>query len=302
MALSAEVKVGFFVFVVIIMLGVLVLGIADINIHRKGYSIDVIFPTAAGLSENAEVSMAGMKVGKVEKITLESDIDGNPRVRVKLLINEDVKIPEGSKPIITVSSLLGERYVEIMPAKASNKFVKKGGEMSGLPPSDFSTFLSDTGGMMGDLKDTLNKVKGLLSDENKQNISDTLSNTKNVTGDLKDLVREKKPALGRTIDNIHSISNTLNNVLSPNEENLRNTIADLSATVKSLKKVSAELEVTVANVRQITDRINKGEGTIGKLVNDPSLYDNLNDTVQNANKLITDFQERPTRYLNLSIF
>jgi phospholipid/cholesterol/gamma-HCH transport system substrate-binding protein len=302
MALSAEVKVGFFVFVVIIMLGVLVLGIADINIHKKGYNVDILFPSAAGLEENAQVSLAGMKIGKVERIILESDVEGNPRVRVRLRINEGVMIPDGSKPIITVSSLLGERYIEIMPSKSSGKFVASGGEMTGLPPSDFSTFLSETGGMMGDLKDTLGKIKGFLSDENRENITKTLSNTNNITGDIKDVVRDAKPGIKGTISNLHSITTTINNVITPNEERLRNTVVDLSDTVKSLKKVSADLEVTMANVRQISDKINKGEGTIGKLVYDPSLYDNLNNTIQNANKLITDFQERPTRYLNLSIF
>ncbi|MGQ9706130.1 MAG: MlaD family protein [bacterium] len=302
MAISAEVKVGFFVLVVIIMLGILVLGIADITIHRKGYTIDVLFPSAAGLGENAEVSMAGMKIGKVDKILLESDSNGNPRVRVKLRLNEGVKIPDGSTPIITVSSLLGERYVEIMPAKASGKFVPPDGEMNGLPPADFSTFLSETGGMMGDLKDTLGKLRGFLSDENRENISKTISNAKDVTGDFKDVMRDVKPGLRGTVSNLHSITRTVDNILSPNEERLKDTVIDLSETAKSLKRVSSELEVTMANIREISDKINKGEGTMGKLVNDPSLYDNLNNTIQNANKLIIDFQERPTRYLNLSIF
>lgn len=295
MAISAEAKVGMFVFTAIIMLGILVLGVADINIRGGGYKIDALFPSAAGLEESADVSMAGMKIGTVQKIKLENDDEGNPRVRVSLRINDGVKIPKGSIALITVSSLLSERYVEITPAPSSGEFIKPGSVIEGKPPADFATLLSETGGMMGDIKETLNKVRGFLSEENKERVENTLKDLEKSTGDLSDVISSRKSAIAGTIDKAHSITTTVDNILSPNEERLKKTISDLSVVVEDLRTVTTDL-------KSITTKIDTGQGTLGKLVNDPTLYDNLNETIKSANKLITDFQERPTRYLDLSIF
>jgi phospholipid/cholesterol/gamma-HCH transport system substrate-binding protein len=293
--MSTEVKVGIFVFIALIVLGVLVIGVADIGFVRQGYSFNIIFSSAAGLEQGAPVRVAGIQVGKVDNLELIKNEEGVPMVKVKAWVRDGTSIPKDSTASITISNLLSERYVEIFPGKDYSKLVEDGDTIEGKPTMDFSTLFSDTGGIVDDVKEALKGIKSITNEESAKSLRRTVRNVDEITTNINDVVANRKDDIDNTLYRVNMISTRIDELLEKNEN-------ELDLTIKNLQTVTANLEETTNNINSITEKIDKGQGTVGKLINDPSLYDELLATTKDARVLINDFQNKPTKYLNLSIF
>ena len=318
--MSKEAKVGIFV-----LLGLLVLTYFTFRVSKwgaigeQGYKLTVDFETAAGLEPKANVKMAGVPVGKVEEILLA----GN-QARLVLRIHEGVRIPIDSVASIQTQGLLGEKYVELLPGKDTERMLPSGGSVENtIPPANLDEIIRKVSLISEDLKkftETLSKTFG--TEEGRKAMSDILHNVQQTTEVLRSVVTANEERMNRILANVDTLSSDLQEISSANKENLQVTIANLRAfsetlknetpglakkleemgervsgvigenrenikvSLENLKNASAKLDNTLEAAGRVLDRIDRGEGTLGKLVTDNTAHDSLTQTLDGINKFV----------------
>jgi len=276
--ISSEAKVGLFVLV-----GFLILGYMSVQVGKgglslkKGYSVDVVFDSAAGLGRDASVQIAGVEVGRVESIKLK---DG--KALVALRITPDVKLEKDVTATIKTHGVLGDKYVEIIPGSTGQAFLVR-------PPIEWperiargqprwSSRLTMSCADIKVLTGSLSKV--LAGKKGEQSISDIIENTRQLTYNINVLIKSNEESLRAALENTRDLTGNLNKVVTKND----NKISDL---LDSLKGASQEMQKTFANLTDISEGMKKGDGTVGKLLNDSTTVDRLNKTLASLQE-VTD--------------
>lgn len=318
--MSKEAKVGIFV-----LLGLVILTFFTFRVSRmgglgqKGYKLTVDFETAAGLDPKANVKMAGVPIGKVEEIRLEGT-----NARLVLRIQEGVKIPIDSVVSIQTQGLLGEKYVEILPGKETGRMLPPGGRVANtVPPANLDEIIRKVSMISEDMKNftqTLSQTLG--TEEGRQALKDIIRNTRETTEVLRAVVTGNEERLNRILASVDTLSTDFKEISSASKEDLRVTIANLrsfSETLKTeapglasklqemservsgvvgenrenirvsmenLKSASAKLDNTLESAGKVMARIERGEGTLGKLVSDNTTVTTLNDTLGGINRFV----------------
>jgi len=318
--MSREAKVGIFVVLGLVVLTYFTFRVSKWGgIGEKGYKLTVDFETAAGLEPKANVKMAGVPVGKVEEIKLEGD-----RARLVLRIDKDIRIPVDSIASIQTQGLLGEKYVEILPGKQKDRVLPAGGRVVNTqPPVNLDEIVRKLSLIADDVKrftETLSSTIG--TEEGKQAMSEILQNVREASSVLRNVTTGNEDRLNRILANIDRLSGDLQEISSANKEDVRVTIANLrefSKTLKeqtpglakkleamgdqvsgvisenrenikesiaNLKTASAKLDNTLSSAEKVLAKIERGEGTLGKLVNDNTTVGTLNDTLDGINRFV----------------
>ncbi|MDH3383794.1 MAG: MCE family protein [Deltaproteobacteria bacterium] len=318
--MSKEAKVGIFVLLGIVILTFFTFRVSKMGgIGVKGYQLTVDFETAAGLEPKANVKMAGVPIGKVEEIKLV----GN-NARLVLRIQEGVKIPIDSVVSIQTQGLLGEKYVEILPGKETGQVLPPGGRVANtIPPANLDEIIRKVSMISEDLKNFTNTLSQTLgTEEGRKALADIIRNTRETTEVLRAVVTGNEERLNRILVNVDTLSMDLKEISSANKEDLRVTIANLrsfSETLKTeapglarklqemservsgvvgenrenirvsmenLKSASAKLDNTLDSAGKVMARIERGEGTIGKLVSDNTTITKIDDALGGINRYI----------------
>ena len=261
-----------------------------------GYKIYATFESVMGLKKGNEVALRGVKVGKI----LEIDMDrGLPLVLIGFRELRD--IPKDSKIILRSVGMLGERIVEVRLGTSTQTF--KDGDMA-IGTSELG--MED---MTADAADMTNRVRTVIdsmtSPENISRMTSSLRNVDTTTTTLRNLLLEKESKLAATIDNLASATEGASGLMEGSKASIERSVANLDEASSSLaraasnvEKASASFETTMSNLDAITTKINQGEGTIGKLVNDPGIYDRLSRSIVNADSLVEAIKQDPGHYLN----
>jgi phospholipid/cholesterol/gamma-HCH transport system substrate-binding protein len=258
------------------------------------------FNDVGGLMESNFVMIHGYKVGLIEDIKLSPD---NSKLIVTLVLEaEDLKIPKGSKAVLYNQDLLGTKAVklELVPGNGSNF------ENGDTIPSYIEK------GMLGDFQDQLEPVKAkiseyvqkldrLISDSSINHLSASMANLDATTKSIKNKLGEKGD-LTVTIKNLRRITDELSN----DKTGLRATLNNVNALTDSLassdlKLAISRIDTAVSSLNSILIKVDSNEGTFGNLINDKALYENLNATAVSLDKLLTDMEQQPSKYVHLSL-
>ncbi len=318
--MSREAKVGIFVLLGIVILTYFTFRVSKIGgLGEAGYKLTVDFETAAGLEPKANVKMAGVPIGKVEEIELVGT-----NARLILRIREDVRIPVDSIASIQTQGLLGEKYVEILPGKVTEQVLPPGGRMAHtIPPANLDEIVRKVSQISEDLKKftgTLSETMG--TEEGKKAINDIIRNVRETTEVLRTVVAGNEERLNRILANVDTLSADLKEISSANKEDLRAVIANfrsfsetlkteapglarklqemseqvsgvvgenrenIRASLENLKSASAKLDNTLESAQKVLAKIDRGEGTLGKLVSDNTTIDTLNSTLEGINRYV----------------
>ena len=290
--ISTEIKVGVFV-----VLGVLVLAYMTVNIEKMGigravgYRIYTKLDSASGLVKNSPVRIAGVEVGRVENIVLETG-----KAKVALRLPFQITLPIDSMAFVKSEGLLGEKYIEIKPGSSKDVFVRQNTEIrQGASPADIDQIFTQIGSVATDIKGvtaSLNRVLG--GQEGEQSLRKTFENIKEITSDLNITVKQNREKFSTTMSNFENLSrdlagvsakagdtfNTINRVakkIDDGEGTLGKLVAD-----KTLYDQSKDAMTSLNNIAQ---KIERGEGTLGKLVADKTLYDQSKDAMTSLNNI-----------------
>lgn len=341
--MSREARVGIFVLLGLVVLTYFTFRVSKWGaIAERGYRLTVDFDSASGLEPKSNVKMAGVPVGRVEEIRL---VDH--RARLVLRIQEGVRIPVDSVASIQSQGLLGEKYVEILPGKEADRTLPAGGRVENtLPPANLDEIVRKVAVIAEDVQrftETLSSTLG--TEEGRKALSDILRNVQEMTETLRVVVTANEERLNRILANVDTLSADLKEISSGSKEDLRATIANLrefSETLKNetpglarkleemservsavvgenrenireslenLRSASGKLDNTLESASSVLGRIDRGEGTLGKLVTDDTTIGTLNDTLEGINRFVRrteslktfldyrlEFQTEPSEY------
>jgi len=274
--LSAEAKVGIFVVVGIVLLGYMSMKVGKISFKTgKGYDVRVYFDSASGLATDVSVEMAGVEIGRVRDITLE-----NGKALVTLRINPNVKITKDVKAMIRTRGLLGDKFVELIPGSPSAPLINPGEEIvRTAPTTDMDVLINTIGDVARDIKKLTNSFANVMGGEEGENsLRAIVQNIGDMFKTLNHTIQENNKDIVNIITNLSDFSERLKEIGDSNTE-------DIHLIVKNISKASANLEDIIVSVNEIATKINKGEGTIGKLVNKDETIDNLNAALVALNEI-----------------
>ena len=301
---SSEIWVGIFVVIGIVLLVLMTLKIEKFQIGKEaGYLLNINFDSVTGLEKNSPVRVVGVRVGNVEKITLEQ---GKAKVTIRL--PSEVVLYNDAKAYIKSEGFLGEKYVEISPGEAGSPRLEPNGSVAqGEPPVDMDQVLSQVSTLRDDIKDVTKPLGDVLKAVDPQKVEGMINNFNKFSGQLtaigddsKETIQRAKEAFSRIEDigdKVNKGEGTLGKLVTDDT-----IYQDAKKTVATLKDVSEKIErgegalgkiinddtlyqeakKTVETLKNVSEKIEQGEGTLGKLINDESLYQEVKETVNSA--------------------
>lgn len=259
---SPEFKVGLLVVAVSALIGVMSLRVSEgPGMFGGARSYSFMLDDAGGLVENSAVKMAGIKVGVIESIDL---ADG--RARVQILLEDDVPLTTSGEVELKSDGILGDRHVEVHPGDPSDPR---------LPPGSQIRIVDETG--------SLNRLMSEVGDiaASLKELAKTLRNATEGEGDV-------STPIGRIVINLERLTRDLADVTGENKEKINHIVDRVSEVSGRLERLLADdnvdrVDETLRNLENITAKINEGEGTIGKLINDEKTIDEINTAVTRLN-------------------
>lgn len=324
LSLSPEAKVGIFVLVGILILVYMSLRVGGIQFGRSdGYTLYVVFDSAAGLDKDASVRVAGVEVGRVKEIRLREH-----KAHLTLLIQQDVLIGRDFTASLTTKGLLGERYLELIPGEPNAPPLKDGDNITHVASyasiDKLVTILSDVavdikavsqslsnalGGKEGEesvknivknIEDISFRLNSLIA-KNDARFSDTMKNLDEfsavlrkdgpvITEELRNAAKNLNVAIEKSSDNLNGLITENRGNIKEAIENLRTATLAMSQAMESVNTIAKDaapgIKSTINSADNIARKIDNGEGTLGRLINDSTIHDNLNKTITGINSYI----------------
>jgi len=278
-ALSLEARVGAIVLAALALLLYATFNLKDWGFQRvEGERMYSLFDSVAGLDKNAPVKMAGVPIGKVEEMGLE-----DAQAKVFFRIQPGVKIPDGSYASVKASGLLGDKYVEIVPGKGPGFLPNDARIPQQEGTADLDALINRFGAVADDVKAVTASLRAALgSAEGEQSLKDIVAHFRAMAANLDLIVAENREAIKGTIANAEELTESLREE-GPRLVATLNRIADrLERGDGTLGKlladdaVYAKLDSALANIDAVTKDLEAGKGTLGKLIKDDETYQKLN--------------------------
>lgn len=272
--LSIEAKVGFFV-----VMGIVILAYMSMKAGKfeyagdRGYEVYAYFDSAEGLVKGVPVEIAGVEVGRVKEISLEAG-----KAKVVFQLDPKVQVGEDAEAIIRTKGVLGDKYVEVVLGSPEAESIKPGGRILRTEsPANIDTLLKKLSSIGTDIKEVTQSLSGVLGGkEGEASLKIILDNIQEVTETL----QKNNENINRTIDNLAVFSKDLKEISGTNKEAVHEIVANF-------RQASSQFHEALLAFNEITEKINRGEGTIGKLIHDEETARSMNETLV-ALKQITE--------------
>ncbi len=298
---SKEVKIALWA---IIALFILVWGVnflKGIDIFKKQYKYHVVFEKTDGLLPAHFVVVNGMVVGNVDDIALLGE--QNNKILVTINVNKDIKIPLNSEFLIGSPSPLSSPEVDIYFGNAK-QYLQQGDTIIGTKGSNM---LEGVGDLVANLKAVSHSLDTVMLSLKETMKSGTLDSTLNNLQQISDKINIVLAHNTTKVDNIVNNVDNITTVLSNESNQLATIITNLnqfSTKLSSEEFLSAldDISLAIGRVDSILNKVENGQGTVGQLVVDDSLYVNLKNSMNSLDKLLIDIKENPKKYINVTVF
>ncbi len=303
MKFTKEIKVGFLAVLGIMMSVFSYNYLKGINLFDKNRKFIVKYEKVDGLSVSNPVTMNGFKIGKVQKINFNSK--NTRELHVDIIIDNDVIFPKTSLAELYETGLIGGKAIAIIPDYKNDSTIALDGDyLKGVIKPGLTELVNQIlpqvqlqiEAVMKNAEIVLQNINTLFDDETKKELKSSIEDFSNLTSSLSET------------------SDEISKLIANNSENLTNSLSDFrsaSNNIKSItdslnsddiKSMTTNLNSLVNNLNSITTSLKNSEGTAGKLINDKSIYDNLENATNQLNRLIEDIKLNPSRYINFSVF
>lgn len=265
-----------------------------INLFSTNNAYYMTFDDIQGLGASTPIYADGYKVGTVDKV--DYDYSGNGPIKVKADINKDLRIPAGSMAEIE-KDIMGNLQVNLLLANNPRECIEPGSVIPGTVNAGMmgkaAQLVPVVEKMLPKLDSILTNVNALLADPA---IAASLHHVETITNNLTVSTRELNTLMAGLNKQVPGMIRKANGVLD-NTNRLTANLADLDVQ-GTLNRVNATLE----GAQKFTDQLNSGKGSLGLLMNDTKLYDNMTSTMSHADSLVIDLKAHPKRYVHFSIF
>jgi len=298
---SLETKLGIFVAVTVIAAVLIIETLGSADLFSRGYHVSAQFDSAKDLKVGDRVKMAGVEIGRVDKISLADN-----KVNIAMKLRTGAVVKTDSKAVIDFTGLMGQNYVAISFGSAEAPPVEDGAVLEGGKQPDLSDIMAKLDNAAGGIEnltksftgDKIDNLLGPLTDFIKQNtgpITTTIANIKNVTGQI----ASKQGSVGKMIYDEELYNTALTTVT-----NLQDTVTEVRVAVKNISSGQGTIgklltdetlykatTASMTNLQSILEKVNQGNGTLGELVNNKEFYDNAKLSLQKLDKAADSLED-----------
>ena len=299
--MSSAAKVGAFMLVVLGILGFFILRIEDLKLGgaSKTQTIDVVFPSVAGLDEKSPVRIAGVRVGKVKTLELRGT-----NALATLEIDAAIELREGAKAYVANLGLLGEKYVELYPGDPENPMLaSKTHPIMGESVPTVDDVAAQISKIADDVKAVSASMRNAMGGpEGEQRLQEIVENIRDITARMKIILASNEGNVNATAENLRKITDDLRVEvprIADSLDRFASTIADtvtenredVRALVQTSKELAGDLRTTADNLNSITGQIRSGEGTVGKLIYDETAHDKLTSSLTSLESGVNELRD-----------
>ncbi len=265
-----------------------------LSVFSSDNAMYVAFSDATGLAVSSPVYANGYRVGVVK--SLDYNYDPHGKIVAEIGLNKEMRVPVGSHAELA-SDLLGNIKINLVLSDDPIHMIGVGDTISGDMEQGI---MSKVGEIMPVIMDIAPKLDSIMSSLNlllsDPALRNTLHNVEGMTNNLNATSQELKTLSASLNREVPTMMNKANGVLD-NTQQLTHNLSQIDVAA-----MNAKVNQTLANVEQMTQKLNSNEGTLGLLMRDQTLYNNLTATAASADSLLTDLKAHPKRYVHFSIF
>ncbi len=267
---------------------------------ESGYVVYALMDDATGIAKHSQVKIAGIPVGNITSIKLQGH-----RARVDIRMNPDVPLYDDATVTKVASSLLGEYYLQLTPGTEGKEELEDGDQIKNVLGA---TSTDDLMRQVALIAEDVRKVSGSLArsigtKQGEDNMRDTLQNLADVTEALNETVRENRqsirnilqnvenitvkgePQIDRILENVRVTTREVRQLMAANEQNPAES-GEVRQIIQKVNRASDSLEKALSNIESATDRIERGEGTIGRLSKDETLINEVEGIAQGVGDFV----------------
>ncbi len=307
MKINNETKIGI---LAIVAVALLIFGFNFLkgkNLFDKTEKLHAVFHSVSGLTTSNAVTVNGLQIGTVSAM---QEKDRNlDSIVVVIDLSKDINIPDNSLAYIN-KDLLGTATINIELGN-SPRYVKGGDTLNtrvttGLADevkASLNPALNNVNGTLRSLDSLIEVIGGVFDPATKNNFQRIIANLTASTASFQRLLNAQSGVLGQTLGNMNKVTSNL----AAQSESINKTISNLEAATRQLAELNMQetmttLNKTVNELNGIVSKVNSNDGSIGMMLNDKKLYQNLENTSRSLNILMDDLRVHPKRYVTISIF
>lgn len=298
---SPGVRVGILVFVALIAFLAVASFLTGYRLRKDGYDVNVTFEDAMGITNGTEVRMAGVAIGRVESVTLNE----RQNAVMKLLINRDFAIPKGSRFLIRVGMLIGDKFIDVLPKREAKTSLKEGVNIVGEVPARPEDLIPKAQKVMDNLTEASENINKVLGSEDIGNSLDSiLANLDSATARLDktmaaiqgtvDSQQDDFVAVIRDVSvsskNLRDLTNEIAAYVKSGtvQENITGTLESVRMTADALDRSIASLERSAGSMERSTGSIERTTTSVENLVTSTELQDDIRATVKEARGTVNE--------------
>jgi phospholipid/cholesterol/gamma-HCH transport system substrate-binding protein len=271
------------------------------NLLESSRVFYAVYNDVAGLSPSSAVTINGLKVGQVTKISF---LDSQGTLLVKFTVENDFKFSENSIAQIYGGNIIGGKSLAILPKYQMGDIAKSGDTLKSDTEEGIMELVNDrltplqekvenTIVSADSLVTAINKI---LNDSTRHNIRDTFEDLNATVSSFKVTANTLEGIVGRNSDELDRTFTNLDE-MTTNFNNFSDTLTQMD-----IGRITNNLEKVVADFENVSDKLNNKEGTLGKLINDDGVYNNLDNATKQLEELLQDVKLNPKRYVHFSVF
>ncbi len=294
---KVELQVGLVVVLAVIIFAWGIIWLKEYKFRQERYTYSVLFPNVGALEIGDPVAVLGVAKGGVEKMVIYQG-----EVLVTFNLSSDVILKEDASFTVKNIGLMGERYIEVEPGHSQILL-----DLSKLQKGFFDSGIPEVMGMMGEMITEIRRLTSNLQGTfgtawAEESIKKSIENMRRLSEDLSSLLAQNKKKIGKTVNNLHYASSELKKMVDDNKEKLNSTVDNFASASERFKNITEVLDSLSFSLKILSEKIERGEGTLGKLINDKSLYEELKNTTKSVDELVKDIKKNPKRYFKFELF
>jgi len=273
---------------------------SDYPLLRQSQEVNTVFERVDGLGTGSQVFVRGVKVGSVSRVQL-TETDS---VQISMRLDMPRALPRGSVAYLTSLGIIEGKSI-VIELGDSPESVEHGEFIEGFYVETMMETLGKRGEEIGDdlssslteLNQFLGQLNETFDDDASATLNQTLQSTSSVTERIAAILENKQAEIDLAIESGSSMLAQLDTLATDSRPRVDTLMVTLEKNIRDLEQIRIELEGATTGLNEIIDKINNGEGTLGKMVNDPAVYDNLDELTKELHELIKGINENPGRYL-----
>jgi phospholipid/cholesterol/gamma-HCH transport system substrate-binding protein len=303
MKLSNEVRIGIAVITAAVIFIAGGMYLRGTDLRSSQYALKVLYKNVNGLKTGDLVTVAGLGIGHVGSMAL-----AGRQIAVDLQIQTRIRLPKDSEAILKSETIMGGKYIEVSPG-SNEKMLEDGDSLAGRYEADLSELTSTLAPLSDKIHEILENVNTTFDQPMRSRIQGIVGNLANSSSSLEKVIRVDGDQFSQAIGDFRQFSRdlstfarNLDSIALTQRENVSSSMTSLKNVAREVDKISAKMETATDALNLVLTRLKRGEGTLGKLIQDERLYNDIDSLTVNLSLLARDLRENPGRYVRVSMF